>query len=556
MKVALVTTPSSVRSGIGDYARHLLPYLREHCEVELFVDPTLAERGFEGETARGADALESRAFDQILYQLGNEQSHAFMARMVRAIGGTVMQHDWVLFDLALAAFPALARGGLKGHALALREGGLQQARAYARNWLDRRRARLHPAPPRDVEEQAGTILCGWHEPEPAGRWTADHAFVRIPCRGVEEIELELHVDSGRRVAILEGGALLARGAGSHRLRPARADEPVLRITTEGIRVGDEQRRHGDARRLGVFVRRIAWRSAAGPGELDLAAPCVLRETAVTLARDRFRLPLNRSIVRFADAFLVHSEYVKERILAERNAPTPIGVVHHGSERRWRDADRRETRARLGLSGPWLDSFLVTSFGGVQPHKRVDRALQALALARAQRGDVRMVLAGSLSGEFDPRAMVRNLRLEEAVHFTGFVPEELGWEWLHAGDLALNLRGPSSGGTSGGIFQAFSTGRPVIASDAAEQRELPDSCVVKVPLGAGEVETLARVLVELRDDPARRAQLEAAARRFVEEECHWSIVAQRYAEHLASFPRARGARRSLIATARARARTGR
>jgi hypothetical protein len=37
MKVAFVTTPPSVRSGIGDYARHLLPYLREHCDVEVFV---------------------------------------------------------------------------------------------------------------------------------------------------------------------------------------------------------------------------------------------------------------------------------------------------------------------------------------------------------------------------------------------------------------------------------------------------------------------------------------------------------------------------------------
>jgi glycosyltransferase involved in cell wall biosynthesis len=116
-------------------------------------------------------------------------------------------------------------------------------------------------------------------------------------------------------------------------------------------------------------------------------------------------------------------------------------------------------------------------------------------------------------------------------------------------VALNLRGPSTGGTSGGIFQAFSLGRPVIASDAAEQRELSDTCVLKVPLGAEEVHALARTLVRMRDDPALRARLEQAARDFVERECHWSIVAERYAEHLATFPPPRASRRGLFALKR-------
>ncbi len=552
MKVALVTTPSSVRSGIGDYTRHLVPYLREHCEVQVFVDPAFSGRAWlesSGERARGADELNPRAFDQIVYQLGNERSHAFMPRMIRALGGTVVQHDWVLFDLALATFPALARGGAKGHALALREGGLRQARVYLRNWIERRRQRRRPAPLRDASELEGTLLYGWHEPEADGRWTTDHAGLRIPDDQVEEVRFEIRADRGREIAISEEGRLLFRGsAGVHRMRSARRDRPLLLLSTDGIRVTKEQRRHGDSRRLGCFVQRIAWRGARGERELDLRSPCALRETMINLARDRFELPLNRSVVRFADAFIVHSQYVGERILRERNAATPIGVVHHGAERRWKDEDRRETRRKLGLDGAWLDSFLVASFGGVQYHKRIESALQALALARQSRGDVRLVLAGSLDGEFDPRPLTAKLGLEDAVRFTGFVPEEKGWEWLHAGDVALNLRGPSSGGTSGGIFQAFSVGRPVIASDAAEQKELPDSCTVKVPLDGVEVEALARTLVELRDDPHRRAELEAAARRFVDEECHWGIVAKRYVEHLESFPRARSARRRLVARA--------
>jgi glycosyltransferase involved in cell wall biosynthesis len=252
-------------------------------------------------------------------------------------------------------------------------------------------------------------------------------------------------------------------------------------------------------------------------------------------------------VRFGDAFIVHSRYVAERIRRERNAPTPLGILHHGSEIRWRTDDRREARRRLGLPEEWVESCLVVSFGGVQPHKRIDRVLQGLALARQSRKDIRLVLAGTMqSGDFDPIGMARNLGLQDAVRFTGFLPESQAWDWLHAGDFAINLRGPTTGGTSGGIFQAFSMGRPVIVSDAAEQRELPDSSVVRVPLGDGEVETMARELVALRDDPARRERLEAGVQRFVRDECHWGKVARKYADYMAAFPRARSSRRKWIA----------
>jgi len=548
VKVALVTTPPSVRSGIGDYTRHLLPYLRESCEVEVFVQHGHDEPGWKGEKARLARELDPRKFDQVLYQLGNEQAHAFMPRMIRAIGGTVAQHDWVLFDMAMAAWPGLVRGGAKGHALALREGGLQQTQVYLRNWLERRRQRTRPTPPLSMEGLLGSLLFGWHAPEPGARWTTDFAGLRIPGKGVERVRLEVHVEPGRSLRVHEGAQLLGEERdGTLEFQPRNADLPELLLETTGIRVTAQQRRHGDARRLGCAVRRIAWRDALGEHELDLSAPCTVPPAPITLSRDRFQLPLNRSVVRFADAFIVHSRYVAERIRDERNAHTPLGILHHGSLDRWREGDRRVARRALGLPEDWVQSCLVVSFGGVQAHKRIDKVLLGLAAARAQRQDVRLILAGSIhAGDFDPLRMAQQLGLQDAVRFTGYLSEVDAWDWLHAADFAINLRGPTTGGTSGGIFQAFSMGRAVIASDAAEQRELPEACVVRVPLGAGEVEGLARELVALRDDPTRRDRLESAVREFVRNECHWRVVAGQYVRHMQSFPRARATRRGLVA----------
>lgn len=547
MRVALVTTPASVRSGIGDYTRHLLPYLRERCDVRLFVD---GEPGPGEERARG---LDPRDHDRILYQLGNELRHAFMLRMIRELGGTVVLHDWVLFDTALRAFPGLERGGWKGHLLALREGGPDQARRYARNWLDRRRQRTTPAElPADLERLEGPFLCGWHSPEEAGRWTDDAGVVRLPARGVRAVEVTVSGDPGRAVELRHGAAVLARHAytpaapGARLAAELEADEPVLRVATAPVAVTAEQRRNGDPRRLGSFVQALRWRDGGGWHELDLALPTARPIAPVTLSRDRFELPLNRSAVRFGDAFITHSMWVKQRILRERNSATPVGVLHHGAEIRWRDEDRRVTRARLGLSREWVDGFLLVSFGGVQPHKRIDKVYAGVALARRERPDVRLVMAGGWTGEgASPGELARRHGLEGAVHVTGYLPEREAWDWIHAGDVSINLRGPSSGGTSGGIFQSLAQGRAVIATDACEQAELPDACIPKVPLGEGEVEAVARTLVELARDPARRDRLERAAREFVERECHWGRVAERYAEYLEAMPPPRSKKRPSI-----------
>lgn len=548
LKLALVTTARSLRSGIGDYTGHLLPYLREHCDVRVFVGA-----GEAGDGEEDVQRMVPAEHDRILYQLGNELHHSFMPRMIRAIGGTVMLHDWVLFDMSLRAFPALERGGPKGMLLALREGGIGQAKLYVRNWLDRRKQRDCPPTLEDVSGLQGTLLRGWHAAEEMGRWCDDFGVLRLPGKGCREVAIGFSASPGRKVSIECEGQELA----SHACTPQAAgaelvaelnnlDEPIIRLRTDGIRVLEEQRKHGDSRRLGAFVSKIAWTDRDGSHELDLQARPARALLPIHLSRDRFELPFNNSVVRFADAFIVHSEYVKQRILRERNALTPIAVLHHGSERRWHSTDKQQLRSRLGLSSDWAKGFLVVSFGGVQPHKRIDRVLEAIAVARAQRNDIRLVLAGGAHGEgFDPAAMAKSLGIGDAVHITGYLEEKVAWDWIHAGDVSVNLRGPTSGGTSGGIFQALSLGRPVIASDAAEQSELPNSCIPKVPLGAGEVESLAQKLIELRDNPDRLSALEDAAKQFVESECHWSVVAKQYAEYLDRMPGPRITRKGLI-----------
>lgn len=534
MKIALITTPAGSRSGIGDYTRHLLPALRESAEVDLYV-----EAGRESAGERSVKDLVPRDYDQLLYQLGNERQHAFMAPLIRTLGGTVMLHDWVLFDLALAAWPELERGGLRGSRRAWIEGGFEQWRILR----EARRGCEDSGPGPDL-----SIAGGWHDAERAGRWCADRAQVVLGSPTPDALELDLILPAGRKLELAQGGPLDELSGpfdGVHALPLRHGGEAVLELRVTGIAPTPEQQTHGDTRRLGLFLRSLRVRRDGEWETLQLSAqPPGAGESG--LSRARFDLPLNRTIVREADAFLVHNQWMADRIRADRNAPTPIAVVHHGADRRWREGDRRLTRVELGLPPKYTDSFLLVSLGAVQAHKRVGPLLEGLALARRTRPELRLVLVGEeRPREFDLRAHTRRLGLEDAVHCTGYAEEAEAWDLLSAADLAVNLRGPTSGGASGGVFQAFSHGRAALITDAPQAAEIPADTVRRVPTDGRESQAIAETLITLADDPAQLRAMESAVCRFVADECHWSHVAARYLDALSVFPAAKSAKKNLF-----------
>lgn len=132
MRIALVTTPvgSGPVSGVAGATRALLPHLRRHAEVELFVEPGRGGADILGEAHRSLAELAPREFDQILYPLGNERPCGFMLPAIRALGGTVALFEWELGEAARGAYASLERGGWRGLGRALAEGGLEQARAW------------------------------------------------------------------------------------------------------------------------------------------------------------------------------------------------------------------------------------------------------------------------------------------------------------------------------------------------------------------------------------------------------------------------------------------
>ncbi len=110
MRLAVVTPLEAAHAGVADYSRDLLPYLAEAAGGEIAVFADRASSGQSGARwhARPIDdlSLTARAFDLIVYQMGNSPAHDFMAEAVWDYAGLLVLHD-----LSLHYFFARHPGG-------------------------------------------------------------------------------------------------------------------------------------------------------------------------------------------------------------------------------------------------------------------------------------------------------------------------------------------------------------------------------------------------------------------------------------------------------------
>lgn len=250
--------------------------------------------------------------------------------------------------------------------------------------------------------------------------------------------------------------------------------------------------HALTRAHGERGRRLAEQNVSGPKNpvWDL---------------DPWSYPASAGVVEDATALIVHSRLVRGAVLRERPSSRVVEVPHHVVPAP-RTA-REEARHALGIP---LDRPVAASLGVVTPAKRVGKVLEALAsLPRGRRPF--LFVGGSSSGDDPLNEKVLALGLEDDVTFSGYLDDGDFWRAASAADLAINLRHPTMGETSGAVCRLAGFGLPVIVSDVGWFHELPDAFASKIPVGRGEVERLASALETIAFEPGEAERRAAAAR---------------------------------------------
>ncbi len=179
--------------------------------------------------------------------------------------------------------------------------------------------------------------------------------------------------------------------------------------------------------------------------------------------DVINFPLFEEFVQYANACIVHSNYALEKI----TTLFPQLCVHTIPQ-------LYRLPARFYLPSP--DKGLqIGVFGGVDPQKKVDVIIRALAsIHKLKHYDFKLHIVGgiSLPCEF-VHSLPKKLGIDDKICVHGRVDEKTYTQLFNAVDLIIALRMPTMGETSAVVMQALQLNIPVIVTDIGWYSELPE-----------------------------------------------------------------------------------
>jgi len=210
--------------------------------------------------------------------------------------------------------------------------------------------------------------------------------------------------------------------------------------------------------------------------------------------------------------LANSHYTATRL--RMNGTASARIIHNSVDLdRFRPVrgDRAGARKRVGLDA---DSAVLGVIAQITPWKAQDDAIRTLALVRRRRPDTKLVLVGeakfrerstsydNVSYEASLLRLAESLDVVDAVRFLGErrdVPE-----LMRALDILLVPSWHEPFGRS--MIEAMAVGTPVIATRIGGPSEVIESGETGLLLPPKSPELWAEAVLELLDDPGRRARL--------------------------------------------------
>jgi glycosyltransferase involved in cell wall biosynthesis len=207
------------------------------------------------------------------------------------------------------------------------------------------------------------------------------------------------------------------------------------------------------------------------------------------------------------------------ILVYRAAQTPFIVGSPSTRRELSQRGFPEERVHLVHYGVDHSFFrpggtarsvtpLIGYFGRLKRYKSVDHLLRALPSVLATHPSLRVVIVGE--GDDRPRleALARELRLEQAVEFTGFVSEDQKLSLLQ--QMWFKVTTSSKEGWGLTVIEANACGTPVIASNVQGLRDAVRDGETGLLYTFGDIADLSSKIAMLLNDQALRERLAANA----------------------------------------------
>ena len=242
-----------------------------------------------------------------------------------------------------------------------------------------------------------------------------------------------------------------------------------------------------------------------------------RGTVPTILFRPLDFPLNDRVISLAEGVIVHSKLLLHRLTTHG---VPAVHIPHLVE-----VDEAEPIGPANAT-----EVQIASFGLITPGKGIELVLRALAKLRKSYR-FRYTLVGEPNLYYDVRQLVQDHGLADLVEITGHVSHERFKQYMLETDIAVNLRERTVGETSGCLCRLMSSGICSVVADVGWYSELPDDCVVKVPLDVHTDSLLLAYLERLMVDQSLRTRIGENAKRYAFTHHHASHSAEAYLDFI-------------------------
>ncbi len=179
-----------------------------------------------------------------------------------------------------------------------------------------------------------------------------------------------------------------------------------------------------------------------------------------------------------------------------------------------------------------DYTLLGFFGSFYEYEGLSLLLDSLALLKQRREKVFLLLAGGGPNEALITEKIKKLKLEELVKFSGRVPHDVIQDYYQAVDFMvyprLSMR-LTELVTPLKPLEAMAKGKIVIASAVGGHKELIEDGETGLLFSAGCSQALADRIVKAINDKKQWPDIQARARKFVEDERNWNRSVSFYRE---------------------------
>lgn len=229
------------------------------------------------------------------------------------------------------------------------------------------------------------------------------------------------------------------------------------------------------------------------------------------------------VLRRADAVVAISAYTREAVERFGVPSSRIHVISPG-------VDAGRFSPGPGGNGARRPTLLTVARLN-ERYKGHDSVIRALPLIRAKAPDVRYVVAGDGRLRDYLETLARNLGVDDAVTFTGAVPDEALPDLYRQCDVfVLASRESRSGGGAEGFgivcLEASATGKPVIAGRSGGLPDAVQDGVSGLLVDTEDLFELTDAVVRVLGDRELASELGRGGRRWIVERMTWDHVAAR------------------------------